>query len=415
MNTHCMKFCPAERLFALAVVLLLTSVTLTAQDVSEERAPVVSEEPSARKIDEFGRANGCDHGARLDGFAIVLMNNPDNAGYVIVYGPRGETAGSANYRAQITRDYLTQSRGIDPARITTVNGGRYKERGESFAELWLVPPGAEPPRPAAYESDDDKFTGLVAEYAAWDGIDLEGKGVLGPPIGNAKLAAFVDLLRSRPATRGYVVAFHDEDSPPGMWRRTSANVTDALKGAGVKDRFRVLFGGYAEEAKLQLWVMDADAPPPVAANMRERTPEEAIQLGAYDKYSLNYPENSDWVFKAIEEVLASDANLNACVFVQLPFVEIEEPGEVAAGDEEEAAETGERLPEVNLSLLVERWRGKLLEKKIANSRFVVQVVPPKDEFSAEGLDVWFVPKGAPLPDPFAEPDESHTPDEVSEP
>lgn len=402
MNAHRIHFRAATCLISLVLFSILTPSNSSAQTADDE------ERPKPRKIEEFGHAHGCDHGARLDNFAIELMNNPDNAGYVIVYGPRGETAGSANYRIRITRDYLTKSRGIDPARITTVNGGRYKAYGESFAELWVVPPGADPPKPEAYANGDDEFKGMLAEYQSWDGFDVGDE--LGPPVGNAKLASFVDVLSSQPESRGYIVAFHGDDSAPGMWRRTAANVTDALKRAGVKDRFRVVFGGYAEHAKLQLWVMDANSRPPVSGNMRERTPADPVQLGAFDKYSLQHAENADWVLNAIEEVLASDANLNACVFVRLPYVGVEEPDGVA-GDE---AEAGEELPEVNLSLLVERWRGKLSEKKIANSRYVVQVVPPKDEFSREGLDVWFVPKGAPLPDPFAEP-EVHVPDEAVEP
>lgn len=397
-------------LFALALFSIAPSLTPKAQESGADRAAAVGEdEPPARKVDEFGRAHGCDHGARLDNFAIELMNDPSAAGYVIVYGPRGETAGSADFRLRMTRDYLVTSRGIDPSRIVTVNGGRYKERGESFAELWIVPPGASAPRPAKHVNDDDSFTGMVAEYPAWDSMAFGGEeDEFGPPVGNAMLAAFVDILRSRPDTRGHIVAFQGADSAPRAWLRASSSVTDALKRSGVKDRFHVVFGGYAEESKLQLWVTGANAPPPATGNMKERTPAEPVHLGSYDSFGLSRDENADRVFEAIKDVLVADKNLNACVFVRLPYVGASEPDE----DDREAA--GNEVADINPSLLVERWRGKLLENKIENGRLIVQVVPPKDEFSTEGLDVWFVPKGMALPDPFAEP-ESHTPDEMSAP
>jgi hypothetical protein len=131
-----------------------------AQDVQVAPAAATAEAPRAawdgdgarpRKIDEFGRVGGCDHSARLDNFAIELMNDPGAVGYIITYGPAGTGNGTAFYRAEVSENYLTNSRGLEPGRVRTVNGGRYKARDESFTELWIAPPGAAPPDPYAEE------------------------------------------------------------------------------------------------------------------------------------------------------------------------------------------------------------------------------------------------------------------------
>lgn len=83
--------------------------------------------------------------ASLDNFAIQLQNEPTNTGYLIVYGGRGSRAGSADRLAKRSLDYLVQTRGIDRNRVVVVNGGT---SDTDFIEMWLVPPGAEPPVPS---------------------------------------------------------------------------------------------------------------------------------------------------------------------------------------------------------------------------------------------------------------------------
>lgn len=97
-----------------------------------------------RKADEFGEITHDDEKARLDLFAIELQNEPGAQGYIIAYGGRRPRAGEGQRRANRARDYLVNTRGINAARITTIDGG-YRESGTT--ELWVVPAGATPPRP----------------------------------------------------------------------------------------------------------------------------------------------------------------------------------------------------------------------------------------------------------------------------
>ena len=101
------------------------------------------------KFDEFGDINCEDEYARLDNFAIQLQNTPSAQGYIIFYGGRRfrgrlPRRGEAAVRAGRLKPYLVNRRGIPVDRVTVINGGHQ----ESFSiELWIVPPGAEPPEP----------------------------------------------------------------------------------------------------------------------------------------------------------------------------------------------------------------------------------------------------------------------------
>jgi hypothetical protein len=94
------------------------------------------------QFDTYGRIARNDEKARLDNFAIQLQNDPGAQGYIIAYGGRRGAAGEAQTRADFAKNYLVNSRGIDPGRIVTVDGGF---REEATTELWLVPSGATPP------------------------------------------------------------------------------------------------------------------------------------------------------------------------------------------------------------------------------------------------------------------------------
>lgn len=83
-----------------------------------------------------------DEKARLDNFAIQLQNDPSAKGYVIVYGGPRVNAAEKQKRIKRATEYLTLTRGLDAARLVTVDGG---SRDQTTTELWIVPLGADPP------------------------------------------------------------------------------------------------------------------------------------------------------------------------------------------------------------------------------------------------------------------------------
>lgn len=85
-----------------------------------------------------------DTKARLDNFAIELQNNPSSRGYIIAYSGATSRPGQADRLIGRAKDYLINQRGIDASRFNIINGGY---RDTDYFELWIVPPGAEPPTP----------------------------------------------------------------------------------------------------------------------------------------------------------------------------------------------------------------------------------------------------------------------------
>jgi hypothetical protein len=98
----------------------------------------------AKRFDEFPSIAHDDDKARFDNLAIELQNNPGATGYVIAYAGRNSRAGEADRMTKRAADYLTTTRGITRDRLVVINGGR---RESNSFELWIVPKGAEPPRP----------------------------------------------------------------------------------------------------------------------------------------------------------------------------------------------------------------------------------------------------------------------------
>lgn len=103
--------------------------------------------PPPEKFDEFEALSFDDDKARLDNFVITLQNRPDSQGYIIMY--QGTDRNSMRTRnietlSQKTLDYLVRTRGLDPRRIVIIRGGN---RLRTTYDLWIVPPGANPPVP----------------------------------------------------------------------------------------------------------------------------------------------------------------------------------------------------------------------------------------------------------------------------
>jgi hypothetical protein len=97
---------------------------------------------SSTQTDFYPPLKRDDEKARLDNYAIQLQNDPSAKGYIIVYGAPGTKAAEKQKRIKFIVDYLVASRGIDAARLVTLEGGM---RDQVTTELWIVPLGADPP------------------------------------------------------------------------------------------------------------------------------------------------------------------------------------------------------------------------------------------------------------------------------
>ena len=361
-----------------------------------------TEEASARKFDEYGRVGGCDHTARLDNFAIQLQSAPTSEGYVIYYGPEDNGSGARKVVLEIIQDYLVNSRGLLPNRIKTVYGGRNNVLTEPKIELWIAPQTAPPPEPQTYKTNIEAFKGLFAEHEAWDEVPITsrwGEEGTGPPVGNVTEAAFADMLRQQGQAMPYIVGYNGPDAVPGAWRRVAQREIEDLKRHGVEPgRFKIIYGGDSKNTKVQLWILPADAQPPVKDAGPELPSQRILEIGTFGDYELGDAEDQRAVLNRLVEVLRESPTLRACLIFRFAIVAPEE--ETSEADEtsvssvtpfETEAPAPNDIPEVqpaDLAILIEKWRSELAGKhKIGEDRFIVLFATAR-EYEGNGLEVW---------------------------
>lgn len=102
--------------------------------------------PKAYRCDIFESRSFDDDKARFDNCTIELQTNPDSQIYIILYQgtDKFSKTNNADKLGKRTLDYLVKTRGIDPRRIVITNWGT---RPRTSYEIWIVPPGAQPPVP----------------------------------------------------------------------------------------------------------------------------------------------------------------------------------------------------------------------------------------------------------------------------
>ncbi len=106
--------------------------------------PLEVVKPTPAEFDVFDFVNNDALKARLDNFALQLQQQPDFKGHIIVYGKLGSKPAATDRLGIYALDYLTRNRKIDARRVMIVNGGT---RANAAFELYLLPPGADPPMP----------------------------------------------------------------------------------------------------------------------------------------------------------------------------------------------------------------------------------------------------------------------------
>jgi hypothetical protein len=99
--------------------------------------------PCSVGVNDYGDISWSDEKARLDNFAIQLLNDEkESVGFIIAYAGQKATVGEALLRANRARDYLITVRHIKPERVKAIDGGHLVDL---TVYLYIVPPRAEPP------------------------------------------------------------------------------------------------------------------------------------------------------------------------------------------------------------------------------------------------------------------------------
>jgi hypothetical protein len=371
---------------ATALVALLSCSVSLAQQTSLK----------ARLFDSYGRLIADDAGGHVDRFALQLQQERDKLGYVMCYGPSGNGSGTASFTLRMISDYLVNARGLDADRLRAVNGGHFKDPFNVLVEFWLVPIGASPPEPRHYENQSDKLTGKLREYIGWDGFADGDDG--GPSQGNVTLAGFADVLKAQPDAIAYIVAFNQQNATIGYWRQVAKGDEGDIEAYGIAaDRIKIIFGGTLKEtasqddrlsdAKIQLWVLPKDAAIPVK-EAKESTPTKSVQIGTFEDYLLKDPEKERHIFQGFADVLRANDELSVCLIARPRST----PLETLLDDEQ---------PEIDPQKLVAKWKTELVDKSGIKEGRVIVISAAADETNEGTIEIWVVPPGGSLPDPYA--------------
>jgi hypothetical protein len=109
-------------------------------------------------FDEYGDISFEDEKARLDNFAIQLMNFPDSSGIILMTAGQVTFKNESFERLARAKSYLAKVRSIDRARIVTLDCGFTQELN---IIMWTIQPGIIPPSCDIFTTipvSDVKFT-----------------------------------------------------------------------------------------------------------------------------------------------------------------------------------------------------------------------------------------------------------------
>lgn len=123
----------------LKVLFLISIVMVSFTFAQRENATNSSEKPNAALLEEFAAVPNGQIRSYLDNFFYTLQQNPTAKGYIFVYGKKTDVA----KRERLYRNHIT-FRKFDPSQIKF---GKGKIGTELKTQLWIVPEGAEPPKP----------------------------------------------------------------------------------------------------------------------------------------------------------------------------------------------------------------------------------------------------------------------------
>jgi len=355
-------------------------------------------------FDSWGEINGEDASARLDNFAVQLSNEESATGVLVCYAPEGEGPGTGKFILKLMKEYLVNTRGLPQNRVETIYGGRYKDVAAPFIEAWIVPFGEDLPKTIRYESKLPIQRGKIRDFVRSDEIsEISDECACGPSQGDVKLAALAEAIRNQPSDIVYLVAYNLPASAPGTWRRVAKREIEYVQGFGIDgERIKSVFGGTikddsdvepsASDAKIQLWVLPGSADPPVKAAKDESSPTEAIKLGEYNDHMLRFPDEEKRVFERVADVIQTNRELRIC-FIVRPSIPNPGDPEVPVGPDDP--------PDPGIVKLIEKWKLDLVGKSHVDNSRVLIIPAAADEENQGSVEVWLLPPGIAVPNPYA--------------
>ena len=204
-----------------------------------------------------------DWKARLDAYAVELQNDPSSHGYIVAYSARYRLPGWPLRRAHAARNYLVNTRGFDPGRVSVFAGD---ERPEPGFELWVVRAGETlPVKPLDFavalagERAPVKLDELFVPTDEVAEIDP-----LGSDDAMEHFQPLFDYLRSDPSLRAQLIGYARWGERRGADRLIAARELRRLLARFPVAPARVAArgGGARRYRSIEVWLLPPGAEPP---------------------------------------------------------------------------------------------------------------------------------------------------------
>ena len=253
---------------------------------SERVSPGQQGAPQARKLDQFEEMSADSEQARLDNFAEQLGKNADHRGFIIGYRYSELLPGAFLRRIHGFREYVV-NRGVEASRLVVVEGGT-KEK--TFTELWLVPPGADPPNPTSTKQLDLDSPVRFDELSTTDRGECVGEFTLELSELRDALRFFGQALGDYPESEAWIVVHPSTRKSSVKASQTLNTSTDSLVRDYGVERGRVLTAVGGRRSSLctfvHLWIVAANSARPDEAAYYSQLMDEAER----DHYAVSRVE-----------------------------------------------------------------------------------------------------------------------------
>ena len=246
-------------------VLVIVTVLGTSLAISTAWAQAPKQGPT--KYDEFGYLNHENYSAHLDGIAVALQAEPTFQGYFLFYNGQKSLPGAALRYMKRLQNYMTNTRGIEPARMILLAGGR---REEMTVEFWISPPGnrapipnpavsVEPSKPKSYLYDSYEYGchPLFRPKVARNDIDDCAYGGSSYEDQSARLDGFIKAVSQTPGATARLVVYSLPRDASRKVQKFIQQEKDYLvsKGGINASRIALVFRRAPKYRSVELWVV----------------------------------------------------------------------------------------------------------------------------------------------------------------
>jgi len=196
--------------------------------------------------------------AYLDVFAITHLQDPATRAAVVVYGSGTGLPGVDSRRLREVRNYLVMYKDVAPERLVLLVGGL---SCDPRIELWVLPPGADVPKPVTEGLTDTRDYSTTYKYDELYLLD-ETSELVPPALANemGMLDGFAVTLKKESASRGVIIAHpkrtrHRMDSPTQTQAMLDERVAYLVRVHGIaRARISVRVGRARQDRSLELWI-----------------------------------------------------------------------------------------------------------------------------------------------------------------